>query len=158
MSREYGPKKAVLNRIAYVAATWMLRSTSLRYVALQRVVKMSQRVVFFTTRINTRCTYYCFRKKRCKIIRVLRCTHLWMSYLATYPDKRLEVPRVVGDTWHVYSDSDHAGDTTVGTHRSHTGLVILLNGMPIHWKSNKQPITSYSSACAEIYICHVRVL
>ena len=46
MSREYGPKKAVLNRIAYVAATWMLRSTSLRYVALQRVVKMSQRVVF----------------------------------------------------------------------------------------------------------------
>ena len=76
MSREYGPKKAVLNRIAYVAATWMLRSTSLRYVALQRVVKMSQRVVFFTTRINTRCTYYCFRKKRCKIIRVLRCTHL----------------------------------------------------------------------------------
>ena len=23
--------------------------------------------------------------------------------------------------------------------------------MPIHWKSNKQPITSYSSVCAEIY-------
>ena len=37
---------------------------------------MSQRVVFFPTRINTRCTYYWFRKKRCKIIRVLRCTHL----------------------------------------------------------------------------------
>ena len=56
-----------------------------------------------------------------------------------------------GDTWHIYSDSDHAGDTTVGTNRSHTGIVILLNGMPIHWKSNKQPLTSYSSACAEIY-------
>ena len=74
-----------------------------------------------------------------------------MAYLNTVHDMRLEVPRVVGDKWHVYSDSDHAGDTTVGTNRSHTGLVILLNGMPIHWKSNKQPLTSYSSACAEIY-------
>ena len=26
-----------------------------------------------------------------------------MSYLATVPDKCLEVPRVAGDTWHVYS-------------------------------------------------------
>jgi hypothetical protein len=74
-----------------------------------------------------------------------------MAYLNTVPDMRLCVPRVAGDTWHIYSDSDHAGDTTVGTNRSHTGIVILLNGMPIHWKSNKQPITSYSSACAEIY-------
>ena len=70
-----------------------------------------------------------------------------MAYLNTVPDMRLHVPRVVGDKWHIYSDSDHAGDTTVGTNRSHTGIVILLNGMPIHWKSNKQPITSYSSAC-----------
>ena len=64
-----------------MAATWpprgVLRSKSRCYVAPQRVVKMSQRVVFFPTRINTRCTYYWFRKKRCKIIRVLRCTHLW---------------------------------------------------------------------------------
>ena len=29
--------------------------------------------------------------------------------------------------------------------------MILLNGMPIHWRSNKQPITSISSAQAEIY-------
>ena len=74
-----------------------------------------------------------------------------IAYLNTVPDMRLHVPRVTGDTWHIYSDSDHAGDTTVGTNRSHTGIVILLNGMPIHWKSNKQPITTYSSACAEIY-------
>ena len=39
----------------------------------------------------------------------------------------------------------------MATNRSHIGIVILLNGMPIHWKSNKQPITTYSSACAEIY-------
>ena len=32
-----------------------------------------------------------------------------------------------------------------------TGMIILLNGHPIHWKSRKQPLTSLSSACAEIY-------
>ena len=74
-----------------------------------------------------------------------------MAYLSTVPDMRLMVPRVTGDAWRIYSDSDHAGDTTVGTNRSHTGMVILLNGMPITWKSNKQPITSYSSASAERY-------
>ena len=31
------------------------------------------------------------------------------------------------------------------------GVIILLNGMPVHWRSNKQPKTSLSSACAEIY-------
>ena len=39
----------------------------------------------------------------------------------------------------------------MGTTRSQTGILITLNGMPIHWKSNKQPVTSLSSACAEIY-------
>ena len=61
------------------------------------------------------------------------------------------VPRVKGNEWHMYSDSDHAGDTAVGTSRSHTGVMIMLNGMPVHWRSNKQPKTSISSAEAEIY-------
>ena len=74
-----------------------------------------------------------------------------MAYLSTVPDMRLMVPRVIGDVWRIYSDSDHAGDTTVGTNRSHTGIVILLNGMPVTWKSNKQPVTAFSSASAEIY-------
>ena len=43
-----------------------------------------------------------------------------MAYLVTVPDKCLEVSRVVGDTWHIYSDSDHAGDTVMGTSKSHT--------------------------------------
>ena len=30
-------------------------------------------------------------------------------------------------------------------------VIVLLNGMPVYWRSNKQPITSVSSACAEIY-------
>ena len=49
------------------------------------------------------------------------------------------------------SDSDHAGDTVTGTHKSHTGVMIMLNGMPIFWRSNKQHKTSLSSAQAEIY-------
>ena len=74
-----------------------------------------------------------------------------MAYLSTMPDEKLWVKRVMGDTWHTYSDSDHAGDTCTGTNRSHTGVIVLLNGMPVYWRSNKQPITSVSSACAEIY-------
>jgi hypothetical protein len=74
-----------------------------------------------------------------------------MAYLSTMPDEKLWVKRVMGDTWHTYSDSDHAGDTCTGTNRSHTGVIILLNGMPVYWRSNKQPVTSVSSACAEIY-------
>lgn len=50
----------------------------------------------------------------------------------------------------VFSDSDHAGDRLTST-RSHTGVMIMCNGMPVRWRSNKQPVTSISSAQAEIY-------
>ena len=69
-----------------------------------------------------------------------------MAYLSTMPDEKLWVKRVVGDIWHTYFDSDHAGDTCPGTNRSHTGVIILLNGMPVYWRGNKQPVTSVSSA------------
>ena len=74
-----------------------------------------------------------------------------MAYLHSTADFTLTVPRVKGNTWHIYSDSDHAGDKESGNARSRTGVMILLNGMPVHWRSNKQPITSISSAQAEIY-------
>ena len=70
---------------------------------------------------------------------------------ARHEIKKLAVPRVKGTTWHIYSDSDHAGETAMGNTRSHTGVIMLLNGMPVHWRSNKQPKTSLSSAAAEIY-------
>ena len=35
--------------------------------------------------------------------------------------------------------------------RSQTGTMIFLNGIPIQWRSQKQPVTSFSSAAAEIY-------
>ena len=49
-----------------------------------------------------------------------------------------------------FSDSDHAGDLPITT-CSHSGTMLLLNGVPIRWKSKKQPKTSRSSAEAEIY-------
>ena len=55
-----------------------------------------------------------------------------------------------GNTWDLYCDSGYAGDT--GLHsRSRNGVVFLLNGMPVHRRSNKQPQNSLSSAAAEIY-------
>ena len=54
------------------------------------------------------------------------------------------------DRLEYYSDSDHAGDMPI-TSFSHTGTVIMLNKVPIHWRSKKQPKTSRSSAEAEIY-------
>ena len=74
-----------------------------------------------------------------------------LGYLNTTKDKRRMVPRVRGNEWYMYSDSDHARDTAAGTSRSHTGMMIMLNGMPIHRRSNKQPKTSLTSAEAEIY-------
>ena len=58
-------------------------------------------------------------------------------------------PRVSGNTWHLYVDSDHAGDRYKDT-RSRTGVFFVLNGLPVHWRSTKQPYTATSSAAAEI--------
>ena len=60
------------------------------------------------------------------------------------------MPRVTGNEWECYSDSDHAGNRSHGDYKSRTGVLILLNGMPIHWRSNKQPVTAMSSAAAEV--------
>ena len=55
------------------------------------------------------------------------------------------------DTYSIYTDSDHHGDPLTGT-RSHTGVTVLLNGVPIFWRSNKQTGTpALSPMEAEIY-------
>ena len=54
------------------------------------------------------------------------------------------------DTVEVYSDSDHAGSREVNC-RSQSGSMVILNKVPVYWRSKKQPSTSISSACAEIY-------
>jgi hypothetical protein len=54
------------------------------------------------------------------------------------------------DEWSFYVDSDLAGEAPNDT-KSRTGAISLLNGMPLHWRSNKQPKTVFSSAAAEVY-------
>ena len=74
-----------------------------------------------------------------------------LSYLAATQDFKISgimSPKI--DKLEYYSDSDHAGDMPI-TSFSHTGTVIMLNKVPIHWRSKKQPKTSRSSAEAEIY-------
>ena len=44
----------------------------------------------------------------------------------------------------------HHNDPDCDT-KSRTAVVILLNGVPVSWRSNKQPDTSISPAEAEIY-------
>ena len=56
----------------------------------------------------------------------------------------------VDDHFSIFTDSDHHGDKLM-TSKSQTGVMVLLNGVPVHWRSNKQPKTADSPACAEIY-------
>jgi len=71
-----------------------------------------------------------------------------MAYLATRAEQiMLDVPRVWGTQWETFTDSDLAGEG----HRSRTGVITMVNGMVSAWRSNKQPVTSTSSAVAEIY-------
>ena len=43
-----------------------------------------------------------------------------LGYLNTTKDKTLMMLRVWGNEWHMYSDSDHAGEAATGDSRSHT--------------------------------------
>ena len=54
------------------------------------------------------------------------------------------------DIIEIYCDSDHGGDKHL-TSRSQSGVMITLNGVPVHWRSSRQPVTALSSAEAEIY-------
>ena len=72
-----------------------------------------------------------------------------LHYLAATSDFRIE-GRVVDECEYThYCDSDHAGDRPYNT-RSQTGILLMLNKVPVQWKSNKQTSTAYSSAAAEI--------
>ena len=56
----------------------------------------------------------------------------------------------VDDHFSIFTDSDHHGDKLM-TSKSQTRVIVLLNGITVHWRSNKQPRTADSPACAEIY-------
>ena len=65
-----------------------------------------------------------------------------MAYLVGTITKRLTAVRNGATEWMMYSDSDHAGDRVVNGSRSVTGVMFVCNGMPIHWRSNTQPVSS----------------
>jgi hypothetical protein len=74
-----------------------------------------------------------------------------LKYLAGYLngtlDDKLTVRRSNSpDVFTFYTDSNHYGKG-----RSQTGVMILLNGTPLHWRSNRQPSTADSPAVSEIY-------
>ena len=65
-----------------------------------------------------------------------------LQYLLSTQDFKLTgiyAPKT--DSFDYYSDSDHAGDMPITTH-SHTGTVLIMNNVPIQWRSKKQPKTS----------------
>jgi hypothetical protein len=73
------------------------------------------------------------------------------TYIATTADFRIggEIRQGVNKIEY-YTDSDHVGDRQLGT-RSHSAFIAELNGIPVHWRSRKQPKTVMSPAHAEIY-------
>jgi hypothetical protein len=52
-----------------------------------------------------------------------------------------------------YSDSDYIGDRGVYSTCSQSGVMLMMNNIPVHWRSKKQPKTVLSPAHAEIYAC-----
>ena len=56
----------------------------------------------------------------------------------------------VDDHFSIFTDSDHHGDKLM-TSTSQTWVMVLHTGIPVHWRSNKQPKTADSPACAEVY-------
>ena len=71
----------------------------------------------------------------------------WLS--GDYKTHQLRVPRVRGTQWHCWCDSDCGGDRVYGNKQSRSGNLLTANGMPSHWRSQKQASTAQSSTAAE---------
>ena len=82
----------------------------------------------------------------------VRALNRVLRYLLGRPSFTLSTRRRVPgrNQWEFYVDSDLAGDTQCDS-RSRTGIVLLLNGMPVLWRSKKMPHTAYSSAASEVF-------
>lgn len=61
-----------------------------------------------------------------------------VTYLASTNEFRIGGALHEGeDVFKVYTDSDHAGDRAL-TKRSQTGVMVMMNGVPVMWKSARQ--------------------
>jgi hypothetical protein len=79
-----------------------------------------------------------------------RALYRILSYLLATTDFRIQGYNTTYNTVECYSDSDFGGVRPLST-CSHSGTMIMLNGVPVVWSSKRQPKTSISSAQAEIY-------
>ena len=70
-----------------------------------------------------------------------------LRYLKGTADLGIKFEKTKQMELNAYSDSDYA--RCEETRRSQTGLVLLLNGGPVVWGSNRQPVVTLSSAEAE---------
>jgi hypothetical protein len=80
------------------------------------------------------------------------------GYLVETLDFGLEGRNVpdVTDMVESMCDSSHHGDPEVSS-KSQAGVIVLLNGVPVHWRSNKQPNTTLSPVESEVYALSVGV-
>jgi hypothetical protein len=79
------------------------------------------------------------------------------GYMKSSIARRLQGYHGMGDdVLMTYTDSDHHGDPK-NTSRSQTSVMCILNGVPVHWRSNRQPKTTLSPAESEIYALSVGI-
>ena len=75
-----------------------------------------------------------------------------VAYIGQTQGFRLGGGRVHGENvFEFYTDSDFAGDRLM-TKKSRTGVVIMLNGVPVYWMSRPQPKTVYSPAATAVLL------
>lgn len=73
------------------------------------------------------------------------------GYLNNTRGLKLRGRRLTGENKvETMTDANHHGDPKF-TSNSQTGVIILLNGVPVHWRSNRQPVSVISPAESEIY-------
>ena len=73
-----------------------------------------------------------------------------LGYIISSKEFRIGGKCLDTNNFDFYSDSDHASAKPHNT-RSHTGAMLMLNGVPVSWLSKRQPVTAVSPAEAEIY-------
>jgi len=92
----------------------------------------------------------CSQFNACPTVGAHRALYRVLSYLLATSDLALCGFSATYNTVEYYSDADLGGARPLTT-CSHTGSMIMLNGVPVFWQSKRQPSTSISSAQAEIY-------
>lgn len=93
----------------------------------------------------------CSGKLKSPTVGLMKALQNLCGYLCDTVDFKIGGARpATKDVFHFYSDLDHHGDKTMSS-KSQTGVVILLNGIPVHWCPNRQPVTAGSPAASVIY-------